>query len=197
MQEYIILSLFIVLGYLFGSIPSGYLIAKRKNIDIRQKGSGNIGATNVSRSLGPKYALLVALLDISKALIPIFLAKMYISSDWQMFFVIIAPMIGHVFPVWLNFKGGKAVSTVVAAIIAVVGWKVAFFLLVWAIILKLTKIMSLTNLLIILLLPLWFWFETKSLAYLSLGLFCIILVYWAHRENIKRLLNGTEKKIAK
>ena len=197
MQEYIILFLFIITGYLLGSIPFGYIIAKRKNIDITKQGSGNIGATNVSRSLGPKYALLVAVLDILKALLPIYIASYYISNDWYMLFVIIAPMIGHIFPIWLNFKGGKAVSTVFAAIFYITGWKALPFLVIWAIMLKLIKIMSLTNLIIILFIPIWFWIETHSLPYLYLGLFCVIMIYWTHRENIKRLIEGNEKKIVK
>ena len=197
MQEYIILFFFIITGYLLGSIPFGYIIAKRKNIDITKQGSGNIGATNVSRSLGPKYALLVAVLDILKALLPIYIASYYISNDWYMLFVIIAPMIGHIFPIWLNFKGGKAVSTVFAAIFYIAGWKALPFLVIWAIMLKLIKIMSLTNLIIILFIPIWFWIETHSLPYLYLGLFCVIMIYWTHRENIKRLIEGNEKKIVK
>lgn len=197
MQEYIILSFFIITGYLLGSIPFGYIIAKKKNIDITKQGSGNIGATNVSRSLGPKYALLVAVLDISKALLPICIASYYISNDWQMLFVIIAPIIGHVFPVWLNFKGGKAVTTVFAAIFYITKWKALPFLVIWAIMLKLIKIMSLTNLIIILFVPIWFWIETQSLPYLYLGLFCVIMIYWTHRGNIKRLIEGNEKKIVK
>ncbi len=197
MQEYIILFFFIITGYLLGSIPFGYIIAKKKNIDITKQGSGNIGATNVSRSLGPKYALLVAVLDILKALLPMYIASYYISNDWHMLFVIIAPMIGHIFPIWLNFKGGKAVSTVFAAIFYIAGWKALPFLVIWAIMLKLIKIMSLTNLIIILFVPIWFWIETHSLPYLYLGLFCVIMIYWTHRENIKRLIEGNEKKIVK
>ena len=197
MQEYIILLFFIIAGYLLGSIPFGYIIAKKKNIDITKQGSGNIGATNVSRSLGPKYALLVAVLDILKALLPMYIASYYISNDWYMLFVIIAPMIGHIFPIWLNFKGGKAVSTVFAAIFYIAGWKALPFLVIWAIMLKLIKIMSLTNLIIILFIPIWFWIETHSLPYLYLGLFCVIMIYWTHRENIKRLIEGNEKKIVK
>ena len=197
MQEYITLGLFIIIGYLLGSIPFGYLIAKIKKIDIRKEGSGNTGATNVSRSLGFKYALLVAFLDVFKALLPIYIASLYISNDWHMFFIIIAPMIGHIFSIWLNFKGGKAVSTVFAAIIYIVGWKALIFLAIWAVMLKLIKIMSLTNLLIILFIPFWFWIETQSLPYFYLGLFCVVMIYWAHRENIKRLIKGEEKKIVK
>ena len=197
MQEYIILFFFIIAGYLLGSIPFGYIIAKKKNIDITKQGSGNIGATNVSRSLGPKYALLVAVLDILKALLPMYIASYYISNDWHMLFVIIAPMIGHIFPIWLNFKGGKAVSTVFAAIFYIAGWKALPFLVIWAIMLKLIKIMSLTNLIIILFIPILFWVETHSLPYLYLGLFCVIMIYWTHRENIKRLIEGNEKKIVK
>jgi len=96
MQEYIILFFFIITGYLLGSIPFGYIIAKRKNIDITKQGSGNIGATNVSRSLGPKYALLVAVLDILKALTHIYSKLLYFQrlvyafcynrpDDWSYF----------------------------------------------------------------------------------------------------------------
>jgi len=197
MNEYITFSFFVILGYLLGSIPFGYLIGKLKKIDIRKEGSGNTGATNVSRFLGFKYAFLVAFLDIFKALLPIYIASFYISNDWQMFFVIIAPVIGHVFSIWLKFKGGKAVSTVFAAIIYITGWKALIFLMIWVLMLKLIKIMSLTNLLIILFIPFWFWLETQSLPYFFLGLFFVILIYWAHRENIKRLIRGEEKKIVK
>jgi len=198
MDQYLLLTIFILLGYLCGSIPFGYLISKGKKVDIRKQGSGNIGATNVSRVLGFKYALLVGTLDVLKALLPIYIASQYISNEWHLIFVIISPVIGHVFSVWLNFKGGKAISTIFGSIVYVFGLKYSIlFLILWIIILRTIKIMSLTNILIILLVPVLFWMKTQSVAYLTLGLFYIVIVYWAHRENIKRLLNGTEKRIIK
>jgi len=198
MDQYLLLIIFVLLGYLCGSIPFGYLISKVKKIDIRKQGSGNIGATNVSRVLGFRYALLVGTLDVLKVLLPIYIASQYISNEWHLIFVIISPVIGHVFSVWLNFKGGKAISTIFGSIVYVFGLKYSIlFLILWIIILRTIKIMSLTNILIILLVPVLFWMKTQSVAYLTLGLFYIVIVYWAHRENIKRLLNGTEKRIIK
>ncbi|MFA5714137.1 MAG: glycerol-3-phosphate 1-O-acyltransferase PlsY [Candidatus Paceibacterota bacterium] len=198
MEQYILLIIFIVLGYLFGSIPFGYIISKSKKIDITKQGSGNIGATNVSRVLGFKYAFLVGALDILKAVLPIYIASRYITNEWYMALVAISPIIGHIFSVWLNFKGGKAISTIFASIIWIIGWKYALILLlVWIVALRTIKIMSLTNLIIIWFIPLLFWFQTHSFAYLTISLFYILIVYWTHRENIQRLKKGTEKKIIK
>jgi glycerol-3-phosphate acyltransferase PlsY len=199
MEQYLLLTVFILLGYLCGSIPFGYLISKIKKVDIRKQGSGNIGATNISRVFGLKYALMVGILDVSKALIPIYIASQYITNEWHLIFIIISPVLGHVFSFWLDFKGGKAVSTIFGSIIYILGWKYSIIILVfWAVILKTIKIMSLTNLLIILLTPILFWMgKDHSTAYLVLGIFYVIIVFWAHRGNIKRLLKGTEKRIIK
>lgn len=198
MDQNILLAIFVILGYLSGSIPFGYVIAKLKRVDIQKQGSGNIGATNVSRVLGFKYAVLVAILDVLKVVIPATIAKQYLMNDWYIALAIIAPVIGHLFPVWLNFKGGKAVSGVFASMIVILGWKYSLiFLLIWIITLRLIKIMSLTNLIVVWFIPLIFWFCTHSIAYTSLGLIYIPMIYWAHRENIKRLREGTEKRIIK
>lgn len=198
MDQNILLLIFIVLGYFFGSIPFGYIVAKLKKVDIQKQGSGNIGATNVSRVLGFKYAILVGLLDILKVILPAIIAKQCLVNDWYICLAILAPMIGHIFPIWLKFKGGKAVSSVFASMIVILGWKYSLvFLLIWIIALRLIKIMSLTNLIVIWFVPLLFWLITHSIAYLSLGLLYIPILFWAHRENIKRLKEGTEKRIIK
>lgn len=198
MDQNILLVIFIVLGYFFGSIPFGYIVARLKHIDIQKQGSGNIGATNVSRALGFKYALLVGLLDILKVVLPTIIAKIYLINDWYICLAILAPIFGHLFPVWLKFKGGKAVSGVFASMVVIIGWQYSLiFLLIWVVALKLIKIMSLTNLIVIWAVPLLFWLYTHSIAYLSLGLLYIPILYWSHRENIKRLKEGTEKRIIK
>ena len=198
MENQILLILFIIFGYLSGSIPFGYLIGKIKNIDVRKKGSGNIGGTNVARTLGFKYGILVGLLDIFKAVLPIYIASQYLTLDWQMAIVSISPVIGHVFPVWLRFKGGKGVSTVAATLFMILGLKYSLiFLGLWIIMLLIINIMSLTNLIIILSLPILFWYKTHSVSYLILSFLYIIIIWWAHRENIQRLKQGTESKLFK
>jgi len=197
-NQIILLIIFTILGYLSGSIPFGYLIGKIKNIDVRKQGSGNIGGTNVARNLGFKYGILVGLLDISKAILPIYIASQYLSIDWQMAIVSISPVIGHVFPVWLKFKGGKGVSTVAATLFMILGLKYSLiFLGSWICMLLIINIMSLTNLIIVLSLPILFWYKTHSIAYLILSFLYIIIIWWAHRENIQRLKQGKESKLFK
>lgn len=188
----------LIIGYLLGSIPFGYLISRSKNIDITKQGSGATGATNVSRSLGFKYAVLVAVLDIAKAVLPIYIGILYFFPGWQLVLISIAPVLGHIFPVWLKFKGGKGVSVIFASIIMVMGWQYSLIILVlWAIALLIIKTMSLTNLIAFLILPFLFWFKTHSYIYVWLGIFYVITIYWAHRENIKRLRQGIEPKTIK
>lgn len=198
MEKQLIFIFFLIAGYLLGSIPFGYIISKTKKIDIRKKGSGATGATNVSRFLGLKYAILVAILDILKAIIPIFFAKFYFQPGIELALISIAPVLGHIFPVWLNFKGGKGVSVIFASIIMVIGWKYSLIILAfWVLFLFIIKIMSLTNILLFLILPFLFWHLTHSYIYVGLGIFYVLIIWWAHRENIKRLLQGTEPKIIK
>lgn len=198
MDQNILLVIFIVLGYLLGSIPFGYIIAKFKNVNIQKEGSGNIGATNISRVFGFKYAFLVGLLDVLKVVLPATIANRYLTADWHISLIILASILGHIFPVWLKFKGGKAVSGVFGSMIVIIGWKYSLLmLLIWAIALRSIKIMSLTNLIVVWLIPLIFWGFTHSIIYLCLGFLYIPLIYWTHRENIKKLKEGTEKRIIK
>jgi glycerol-3-phosphate acyltransferase PlsY len=198
MDQNTLLIFLIVLGYFSGSIPFGYIIAKLKNIDIQKQGSGNIGGTNVFRVLGFKYAVLVGLLDILKVLVPAIIAKQYLINEWYVCLAILASVLGHIFPVWLKFKGGKAVSGIFASIVVIIGWQYSLILfLIWVVVLRTIKIMSLTNLIIIWFVPLLFYFSTHSIVYTFLGVIYIPIIYWSHRENIKRLKEGTEKKIIK
>ena len=208
----------IIFGYLFGSIPWGYLISKVKRIDIRKVGSGNIGGTNVLRILGLKWAALVGILDVIKGVIPAYLAINYLVFDWQIALVAIAPILGHIFPAWLKFtplekpapvfsigakirnfltgfKGGKGVTTTLGVLFILLGWK--FFLillLIWLLVLAISQIMSFTNLLMASLFPLILWLSSLSLVYFILGIILFGLVWWAHRENLQRIKEGKEPK---
>jgi glycerol-3-phosphate acyltransferase PlsY len=194
--------LLIIFGYLLGSLPWGYLISRAKGIDIRKVGSGNIGATNVIRALGTKWGLLVAVLDVLKGAVPAYLAlnflspQQYIARDWQIASVAIMPALGHTFPVWLGFKGGKGVATTFGLIFVLLDWKILLPLLfVWLLALVISQISSFSNLLIASFLPLTFWLSSFSFAYFILGLSLFVLIWWLHRENLKRIKEGKEPKI--
>lgn len=195
--EIIILTL-VILAYLIGSIPFGYLIAKTKKIDLTKKGSGNVGATNTLRTLGFAYFLAVAILDIAKIAIPIVIAQHLGLNDWQISIVALSGITGSMYSLWLKFKGGKAVSAIFATLLCIIGFNnFLLFLLIWLSILFTTKIMSLTNLIIVFIIPAVLFYATESITYLALGLIYIPIIWYSHRENIKRLIKGKEKKIIK
>ena len=185
----------LIFGYFLGSIPFGFLISRAKGIDIRKVGSGNIGGTNVSRALGLKWGLLVSILDLLKGIIPAYLASRFLVFDWQIALVALSPVLGHVFPVWLNFRGGKGMATTVGVLFILLGWK---FFLMWVLILifvlAIFQIMSFASLSVSSLLPLVFWFSSFSFAFYVLGVVLAILIWWAHRENLKRIKEGVEPK---
>jgi len=188
--------LLIIFGYLLGSIPWGFLFSKLKGIDIRKVGSGATGTTNVIRALGIKWGLLVAILDFLKGVIPTYLAIKLLIVDWQIVLVIITPVLGHIFPAWLKFKGGKGVATTLGVLFVLLDWKILLILFFfWLLVIAVFQIMSLTNLLMVSFLPLALWFSSFSLAYLSLGWVLFALIWWSHRENLKRIKEGIEPKI--
>lgn len=193
MADSLLLLFFALLAYLAGSIPSGYLVAKARGVDIRKVGSGNIGGTNVTRALGVKWGAVVGVLDFLKSYIPSYLALHYLKADWQVLFISIMPVIGHVYPVWLNFRGGKGVATIFGILTAYFG--LLFFLVwfvIWYLAVKFIKLMSLVNLLMALIFPLLFWLKFHSWLFAAFGFLLTILVWWSHRANIKRLLAGNE-----
>jgi len=186
-----------IFGFLIGSIPFGYIFSKLKGVDIRKVGSGNIGATNVTRVLGIKIGAIVALLDVVKGLVfALFILKIYGTTDWKLFFLCFAPVLGHVFTPWLGFKGGKGVGTLTGVLIIIFDWQILLFaLVVWIILLYATKIMSLTNLILSVTLPILFFLNFHNLTSVIFGILFGLFIFWTHRSNIKRLLKGKELKI--
>ncbi len=187
-------------SYLVGSLPTGFLAGKwLKSIDLRDLGSGSTGATNVLRHVGKKAALIVFLIDVFKGVLPIIIAKvLLLSPTWQVFAGISA-LSGHIWPVWLRWKGGKAVATGLGVFLGI-SWKVGLSSLgVFLAILSTTKIVSLSSIFAAISLPLIMAFnfqgEASSKAYFSASIAAMILDIWRHRTNIKRLLKGEEPKI--
>jgi len=189
------LILLIIFGYLFGSISFSYLIPKAKGIDIRKIGSGNVGGTNVIRALGLKFGLLATILDLLKAVIPVYLATRFLLFDWQIALVAITPVFGHIFPVWLNFKGGKGVGSTVGVLFILLGWERFLILLaIWLLVIVIFQIMSVASLLMASFLPLFMAYFSYPLPYYFLAMALAILIWWAHRENLKRIKEGIEPK---
>ncbi|MAJ25703.1 MAG: acyl-phosphate glycerol 3-phosphate acyltransferase [Prochlorococcus sp. MED630] len=192
--------LILFFGYLFGSFPSGYLAGRiAKGIDIRSLGSGSTGATNVLRHIGKRAAITVFLLDVFKGVLSILLAKYLLLNDsWQVA-IGLSTLIGHIWPVWLNWKGGKAVATGLGIFLGL-SWQVGLATLgVFIIMITLFRIVSLASVSASLALPLIMFLSFSSsnisLPFLIISLLAMILVIWRHRENIVRLIRGKEPRI--
>ena len=199
-MEIILNLLILFLGYLFGSFPSGYLAGRiAKGIDIRSLGSGSTGATNVLRHIGKRAAITVFLLDLFKGVLSILLAKYFLLNDsWQVA-IGLSTLIGHIWPIWLNWKGGKAVATGLGIFLGL-SWQVGLATLgIFIIMITLFRIVSLASVSAALALPLIMFlsFRTSnfSLPFLIISLLAMTLVIWRHRENIVRLIKGKEPRI--
>ncbi|WP_163328231.1 glycerol-3-phosphate 1-O-acyltransferase PlsY [Desulfurobacterium thermolithotrophum] len=183
------------LAFLFGSIPFGYVIGKLKGVDVRQHGSGNIGATNVSRVLGKKYGAFVLFLDALKGFLPVFILKLLgYPLEYQVlagFFAIL----GHCFSPFLKFKGGKGVATGLGVFL-VISPKVTFIVLgIFFSVFFLTRYVSLSSIIAALSYPIIFRFLEKPSEFTSLLVFLTaFVVVGKHYQNIIRLLKGEEKR---
>ncbi len=186
------LFLIILVSYLFGSIPFGLLLTKiflKK--DIREIGSGNIGATNVLRSGNKILGYSTLVLDILKAVLPILYVKFFMND--YLYISALSIFIGHVFPIWLKFKGGKGVASYLGILCCLDIFTALIFGVVWISIFILFKFSSLIYLLASLTIPIFqFFYNSNSDYYFYFMMF--ILIFFTHRENIKRLRNNTESK---
>ena len=192
-------------AYLIGSIPFGLLIGKLNGKDIRKEGSCNIGATNVTRVVGKWWGKLCFLCDFLKGLLPALLTLWYLEngSGWLTAVVAVAAVLGHVFPIYLGFKGGKGVSTAAGAAMALCPLAVVIAGAVWAAVFFLSRYVSLASLAAALALPVSAWllgyFQVVRF-FPPFGFVMIlfaVLTLWRHRSNIVRLMNGTESRFTK
>ncbi|KXK42146.1 MAG: Glycerol-3-phosphate acyltransferase [Bacteroidetes bacterium OLB11] len=195
----------IILAYLLGSIPSAVWISKYFfDIDIRDYGSGNAGATNTFRVLGKKAGSFVFAIDMLKGFLAVDLA--YFISRYQMdsmaltnFQVTLglAAVIGHIFPIWANFKGGKGIATLFGMILAIQPIVAVCLIIVFMLMLLVTRYVSLSSIAASIAFPvmIFFIFREPELMYRIFALACAILVILTHHKNINRLLNGSENKI--
>lgn len=200
--------LLIVLAYLIGSVPTSIWVSKRFfNIDIRDYGSGNAGATNTFRILGPKWGTFVMIIDILKGVIATslyyFFLPFYLGRDNELIrtnFMIglgLAAVLGHIFPIWANFKGGKGVATLFGMALAIQPLVAICCIAVFLLVLYLTRFVSLSSILagIAFMVFILFIFNEKEFLYRSFAVIVALMVVLTHQKNIGRILKGTESKV--
>ena len=187
-MDYIVIAL---ISYLFGSIPFGYIFTKiLLKKDIRNVGSGNIGATNVLRTGNKSLGYLTLILDIAKAVVPVVYIKLnypdliYISA--------LCAFLGHLFPVWLKLKGGKGVATFVGILISINIYYAVVFGIVWILTFFISKYSSLSSLFGAISIPIYLLIVNQGNIIFYIIMF--VLIFYTHRENIKRLINKEETK---
>jgi glycerol-3-phosphate acyltransferase PlsY len=188
----------VIVGYLFGSIPFGFLIAKTKGIDIRKVGSGNIGFANVLRSCGVVPGILTFVLDVFKGFLPAFIFS-HIGTSAQLYGILAGAfaMLGHLFSVWLKFKGGKGVATGLGIFLALAPPAVLIALGSWCIAIVITRIVSVGSITSGVVLPFasFIFYGNTPVSYLAL--FCGLISILKHRQNIKRLIAGKEPRLGR
>ena len=188
--------LLIIIAYLSGSIACAVLVSKAMGLDDpRLTGSGNPGATNVLRLHGKKAAVLTLAGDVIKGIIPVLIAKAAGASDFIVAFTGLAAFVGHLYPVFFGFKGGKGVATFIGVLFASYWLLGLAFIGTWLIMAATFRYSSLSGILAALLTPVYSWLLLPSPAFLACFSFMSALLIWRHRSNIMNLLAGTEDKI--
>ena len=187
----------IVASYLIGAVPFGLLLSRSSGIDIRTQGSCNIGATNVARLLGKKMGILTLLLDVAKGFFPMFVTALIIGHGPGRNLLIAlsgaATVLGHMYPVYLGFKGGKGVATGLGVFLYLAPLSVLFSLLLFIVAVALSGFVSLGSLLASAAIPLWLFLLGEATWKILLSIFIGCMIWFKHVPNIKRLLAGTEK----
>jgi glycerol-3-phosphate acyltransferase PlsY len=194
-------------GYFFGSFPAGYFAGRLAGVDVRSQGSGNIGATNVLRVLGKRWGYPVFAIDVFKGFAAVRLAFVLVeywpaAQPYAEHLAILTAMmsvVGHMFPIWLGFKGGKGVATTAGALFGLMPWVVPCIFLIWYIVFQTTRYVSLASIIAAVALPIvaalfarWRFIDTWALVYFCMLI--MVLVLWRHRSNFSRLLKGTEQR---
>ena len=191
----------VFVSYFIGSLPTGYLVARIfRGVDIRTVGSGSIGATNVRRLMGQGWAVFVTLVDMLKGALALLLTVDSASSDpWLLSLSALAVVLGHNYPVWLRFRGGKGVATTYGTMFFI--WPCNSFAIVlmsgalWYAVMTSTHYVSLASLVSLLALPAFFWMLDAPLSFILLALILALLAMFRHRANVSRLLEGRESSV--
>jgi acyl phosphate:glycerol-3-phosphate acyltransferase len=198
----------VLLAYLLGSVPTGYLVARARGVDIRGTGSGNIGATNVFRSMGRQAGLMVLAVDFLKGLLACGLVPLFVLSSLGMgegqavrlaepmaLVAAVAAIVGHNYTCWLRFKGGKGIATSAGVLTALVPLALLIILVVWLVVFGVWRFVSLASIAASLALPPAVWVTGGSPTLIGICAALTSLAVYRHRANVQRLLSGTEHRL--
>lgn len=196
MTYLLLVSIIFIGAYLIGSVPTGYWLVKTwKGIDLRRTGSGNVGATNVYRTVGFRPALGVALLDILKGYLPVLLATIFLHNEILTVLTGLIAILGHSKSIFLKFQGGKSAATGVGVVFGLAPLVALMMTFLWITILVFSRYVSLASITVAFLAPMLMYLFHKPMPYILFTLFAGLYVIWRHKENIERLLEGTERKV--
>ena len=185
----------IIASYLIGSIPFGLLVGKLwANLDVREYGSGNIGTSNVLRTVGPAAAIIVFALDVAKGAVAVYLGTLA-GGEFVRIMAGVAAIAGHNWPIYLKFKGGKGIATSLGAVISLTPVIALILLGLWIAIVGITRYISLGSLAAAVLFPIFLIISHAPLTYVLAGVLISAFAIYRHRSNIQRVLAGTEHKI--
>jgi glycerol-3-phosphate acyltransferase PlsY len=198
-------AILLLLAYLIGSVPFGLLAGKLKGVDIRKEGSGNIGTTNVFRICGKGLGFAVFVFDVLKGLVPVLLGKHFFGESEGLVPILcgVAAILGHNFPVWLKFKGGKGIATSAGVLGGLLPWALLFAFVTWLLAFAVTRYVSVASILAAVSLPITVGIQTfllsntRPVAYFIFALAIGLLAVWRHRANIARLRAGTENRFTR
>ena len=194
----------LVLGYVVGSFSTGYIMGLMNHVDIREMGSGNAGTTNAFRTLGKKAGIITLIGDLLKAILVVLLIRVVIYKDVDYVNLLelicgFGCVLGHNFPVWLKFHGGKGIAVTAGVFIAIDPWILPVGLPLFAVLVLTTKYVSVGSLAVLTLFPIWnairFTAEPYYAWIVAVSCMYTVMAFIQHRQNIKRLMNGTENKI--
>lgn len=196
MSDTVLAIAFVAGAYLLGSIPFGLILGRLRGVDVREVGSGNIGATNVARSLGKKLGLVVLVLDLAKGALPVLLLRrLGLDARVHPFLLTavgMAPILGHCFPVWLRLRGGKGVATALGVFLAMDPVVTGMAALVFAVLYALFRVVSLGSMIATVSLATLLWLLDRPVPEIALGVLAAALILVQHRQNIRRLLRRAE-----
>ena len=192
----------IILSYLMGSISGSLLLGKFKNIDIRTLGSGNAGGTNALRTIGPLFAFGTIIIDIFKGFIPVYFLVNFVDSNIEFIQILfgISAVLGHVFPLYYGFKGGKGAGTLIGVVLAIFPQSILWIFLVWILILIFTGYVGLSTICAGIALVIITIIHPEQTIFSPFGYFTIVIslfLIYTHRENILRMFSGTENQFKK
>ena len=184
----------IVFAYLLGSIPTGYILGRIAGVDVRQLGSGNVGATNVARAVGKWQGVLTLLADAMKGMLPAAIGLTMMLPSAAIAALSAAAFLGHLYPIFLNFRGGKGVATALGALLVIAPLASLLLVAIFAAVVFPTRLVSLSSIVAAASAPFALWLFLQPRAIILLGAFLAAMIVWRHRGNIQRLRAGTEPR---